>query len=424
MICSSGFRGSLLWIEERWRSEVNYKDNTIKKVIMVSLPAILGGKPVFEEKIQIVRPLLPPYSEIQDGIQEILKTGMVTRGRYLDAFERAIADHLDVRHAIAVSSCTAGLMLAYRALGLTGEVIVPSFTFMATVSSMIWCGLKPVFVDVDPDSTTLDPTLVEGAITPNTSAIVAVHNFGNPARIDSLKEIASRHKLKLIFDAAHGFGALYQGKPVGGQGDAQVFSMSPTKLLISGEGGVVTTNDDQVAKMVRIGREYGNDGSYDSIFAGLNARLPELSALMGLTSLNNLEQAALSRNQTAALFREQLENCPGIGFQEIHPGDRSSYREYSITVDPQKFGMSRDVLAEALLAENIDIRKYYDPPVHRQTAYRGYYDGQPLPHTDWLASQSLSLPMWSDMAPEITVKISAAILNLHEHAGSLRQGQS
>jgi dTDP-4-amino-4,6-dideoxygalactose transaminase len=391
---------------------------------MTRLPAILGGKPAFEQKIQIVRPVLPLYAEIQDGIQEILSSGMVTRGKYLDSFEKAIADHLDVRHAVAVSSCTTGLMLAYRALDLAGEVIVPSFTFMATVSAMAWCGLKPVFVDVDPRTTTLDPALVEGAITPRTSAIVAVHNFGNPANIDALREIASRRKLKLVFDAAHGFGALYQGTPVGGQGDAQVFSMSPTKLLISGEGGVVTTNDNQVAKMVRIGREYGNDGSYDSIFPGLNARLPELSALMGLTSLKNLEQAALSRNQTAVLFREQLERCPGIGFQEIRPGDRSSYREYSITIDPDKFGLSRDTLAEALLAENIDIRKYYDPPVHRQTAYKGYFDGQPLPHTDWLSSQSLSLPMWSNMVPEITVKIAATILNLHEHAGSIRQAQS
>jgi dTDP-4-amino-4,6-dideoxygalactose transaminase len=391
---------------------------------MTSLPAILGGQPAFEQKIQIVRPVLPPYSEIQDGIQEILTTGMVTRGRFLDAFEKTIADHLEVRHAVAVSSCTTGLMLAYRALDLTGEVIVPSFTFMATVSAMVWCGLKPVFVDVDPHTTTLDPALVEAAITPHTSAIVAVHNFGNPADIAALQEIASRHKLKLVFDAAHGFGALYQGKPVGGEGDAQVFSMSPTKLLISGEGGVVATNDDQVARMVRIGREYGNDGSYDSIFPGLNARLPELSALMGLASLRNLEQAALSRNKTADLFRQHLQRCPGIGFQEIRPGDRSSYREYSITIDPQEFGLSRDTLAEALLAENIDIRKYYDPPVHRQTAYRGYHDGQPLPHTNWLSSQSLSLPMWSNMAPEITTTIAETILNLHEHAGSVRQVRS
>ena len=383
---------------------------------MTGKPAVLGGRPAFDEKLQIVRPVLPEFTEIQAGVQEILSTGMVTRGRFLESFESAIQEHLDVRHAVAVSSCTTGLMLAYRCLNLTGEVIVPSFTFMATVSALVWCGLKPVFVDVDPRTTTLDPSLVEAAITPRTSAIVAVHNFGNPACIAELQEIASRHNLKLVFDAAHGFGALYQGKPVGGQGDAQVFSMSPTKLLISGEGGIVATNDDELARKVRIGREYGNDGSYDSIFPGLNARLPELSALMGLTSLKYLEHAAIARNQSADLFREQLEATPGIGFQEVRPGDRNSYREYSITIDPESFGLGRDALARALTLENIDSRKYYDPPVHRQTAYQEYYRGQALPVTDWLASQSLSLPMWSNMAPEVTIKIAAAIRVIHEHA--------
>jgi dTDP-4-amino-4,6-dideoxygalactose transaminase len=388
---------------------------------MTGIPSVLGGAPAFEEKIQIVRPVLPEYSEIQAGIQEILATGMVTRGRYLDSFEGAIKEHLDVRHAVAVSSCTAGLMLAYRGLNLTGEVIVPSFTFMATVSALVWCGLTPVFVDVDPNTTTLDPALVEAAVTPRTSAIVAVHNFGNPACIDELQEIATRKGLKLVFDAAHGFGALYQGMPVGGQGDAQVFSMSPTKLLISGEGGIVATNDDEVARNVRIGREYGNDGSYDSIFPGLNARLPELSALMGLSSLKNLENAAAARNETATLFQKELSECPGIGFQAVRPGDRNSYREYSITIDPDHYGLTRDILAQALLAENIDSRKYYDPPVHRQTAYKEYFKDQPLPNTDWLASHSLSLPMWSNMAPEVPIKIASVIRNLHEYAPSIKK---
>ncbi len=387
---------------------------------MTGKPAILGGRPAFEEKLNIVRPVLPEFSEIQAGVQEILSTGMVTRGRFLENFEIAIQEYLGVRHAVAVSSCTTGLMLAYRGLNLTGEVIVPSFTFMATVSALVWCGLKPVFVDVDQQTTTLDASLVEAAITPQTSAILAVHNFGNPACIDDLQLIAERHNLKLIFDAAHGFGALYQGKPVGGQGDAQVFSMSPTKLLISGEGGIVATNNDELARMVRIGREYGNDGSYDSVFPGLNARLPELSALMGLYSLKYLEQAAASRNQTASLFREQLQATPGIGFQEVRPGDRNSYREYSITIDPESFGLGRDALAEALTHEKIDSRKYYDPPVHRQTAYKEYFNGQALPVTNWLASHSLSLPMWSNMTPEVTIKIAAAIRNIHAHAASVQ----
>src|SRR5512138_2321889 len=259
---------------------------------MSDMPAILGGVPAFQSKINIVRPVMPDLYEMEDSVQGILRSGMVTKGEHLKRFEQAIREHLGARHAIAVSSCTSGLMLTYRGLGLTGDVVVPSFTFMATVSALVWSGLRPVYADVDPGTTNLDPAAAEAAITPQTSAIVAVHNFGNPAEIDALIAVARRHNLKLIFDAAHGFGALYQGQPVGGQANAHVFSLSPTKLLITGEGGIVATNDDALADKIIMGREYGNSGNYDSAFAGLNARMPEFSALLGLHSLDLLEDAA------------------------------------------------------------------------------------------------------------------------------------
>ncbi len=385
------------------------------------IPAILGGRPIFERLVPIVRPVLPSYDDLSEGLRNILDSRMVTRGRYLAEFEQAVAKHLGVRHAVAVSSCTSGLILTYKGLGLSGEVIVPSFTFMATVGAMEWCGLKPVFVDVNPDTTTLDPQVAEAAITSRTSAIIAVHNFGNPAEIDALQSIANRHGLKLIFDAAHGFGALYQGKPVGAQGNAQVFSLSPTKLLIAGEGGIVATDDDGLADRIRVGREYGNSGNYDSAFAGLNARMPEFSALMGLNSLKNLEHAAQTRNATAALYRQELGKLPGLGFQAVCAGDRNSYREFSITVDTQAFGLTRNQLASALTAENVDTRKYYDPPVHRMTAYCKYDTGRPLPHTDWLAANSLSLPMWTDMDPEITRQICQAFEKVYAHREPVRE---
>ncbi|HZD58743.1 MAG TPA: DegT/DnrJ/EryC1/StrS family aminotransferase [Anaerolineales bacterium] len=388
---------------------------------MTKNPAILGGRPVFEEKVRMVRPVLPDFSEMTDGIKQILSSGMVTKGRYVKEFEEQVADYLDVKHAVAVSSCTSGLMLTHRALELEGDVVVPSFTFMATISSLIWNDLRPVFTDVDPDTTNLDPDAVKDAITPETSAILAVHNFGNPADIAALKEIADQHQVKLIFDAAHGFGALYQGKPLGRQGDAQVFSLSPTKLLITGEGGVVATNDDELAERVCMGREYGNDGKYDSAFAGLNARLPEFSALMGLRSLNDLESAAQSRNVTADIYHERLGTIPGIGFQQVRPGDRNSYREFSITIDSQAFGLDRDELVEALSAENIDSRKYYEPPAHRQTAYRQFFDGSSLPNTEWLSSHSVSLPMWSHMDQDVTLGICEAIQRINESAQAIHQ---
>jgi dTDP-4-amino-4,6-dideoxygalactose transaminase len=388
---------------------------------MSNSPAILGGAPAFEPFVPIVRPVLPSFDDLSEGLQNILDSRMVTRGRYLKEFEAALADHLHVRHALAVSSCTSGLILSYKGLGLTGEVIVPSFTFMATVSAMIWAGLTPVFVDVNRDTTNLDPNRVEAAITPRTSAIVAVHNFGNPAEIEQLQAIADKHHLALVFDAAHGFGARYRGIPVGGQGKSQVFSMSPTKLLIAGEGGIVSTDDDLLADQIRTGREYGNPGNYDSAFPGLNARLPEFSCLLGLQSLHNLDHAAESRNQTAELFTSHLSQLPGIAFQIVDPRDRNSYREYSITIDEAAFGLSRDQLSKALLSDNVDNRKYYDPPVHRQTAYASFYKGQPLPNTDWLANNSLSLPMWTDMDPEITRGICRAIECIHENAAAVRK---
>jgi dTDP-4-amino-4,6-dideoxygalactose transaminase len=387
---------------------------------MRDVPALLGGTPIFQTKVNIVRPVMPDYSELIDGVKDIVGTGMVTKGKYLRAFEDAIASHLNVKHAVAVSSCTSGLMLTYRGLGLAGDVVVPSFTFMATVSSLIWSGLNPIFADVNPHTTNLDPSAAEAAITPQTSAIVAVHNFGNPAEIDALKAVAQRHNLKLIFDAAHGFGALYQGKPVGNQADAHIFSLSPTKLLITGEGGIVSTDDDWLAEQIRMGREYGNDGNYDSAFAGLNARMPEFNALMGLYSLKRLESAAQSRNETANYYQEMLGRLPGIEFQQVCSGDRSSYKDFSITVDAETFGLTRDQLALALGAENIDTRKYYEPPAHRQLAYKQFYNGSQLPNTELLSARSLSLPMWSQMEQDVATGICEAMQRIYQNRQDLR----
>ncbi len=342
---------------------------------------------------------------------------MVTKGAHLRAFENAVADHLGVKHAVAVSSCTTGLMLTYRGLGLTGDVVVPSFTFMATVSALVWAGLRPVFADVSSETFNLDVEAAKDTVTKATSAIVAVHNFGNPADLDGLQSLANRLGLPLILDAAHGFGSFYEGQPVGRQGKAQIYSLSPTKLLIAGEGGIVATNDDDLAESVRIGREYGNAGNYDSRFAGINARMPEFNALLGLHSLRGLEAAARRRNEIAALYRNQLAPLPGIGFQEVPRNCRSSFKDFSITIDPDVFGMTRDELARALTAENIDTRKYYDPPVHRQTAYRGWAPpAGTLPHTERLAERSLSIPIWSHMDDATARGVCRAIGRVHEFA--------
>jgi dTDP-4-amino-4,6-dideoxygalactose transaminase len=374
--------------------------------------------PIFREFVPLVRPVLPSFDDLAPEIRDILESNWLTKGERLRAFERAIAEHLGVDHAIAVSSCTTGLMLTYRCLNLTGEVVVPSFTFMATVSAALWAGVRPVFADVDRHTHNLDPLDVEQAITHNTSAIIAAHIFGNPAEIEELQAIATRHGIKLVFDAAHGLGALYRGRPVGPEGDAQVYSLSPTKLLIAGEGGIVATNDDELADRIRVGREYGNSGKYDSAFAGMNGRLPEINALLGLHSLRMLEDAARRRNEVAALYRAELGRLPGIEFQSIRADDRCSYKDFSITVDPDLFGITRDRLVAELAAENVDTRTYYDPPVHRQTAYARFDSGRSLPVTQLLAARSVSLPLWSDMSDQTALGISRVIHRIWENAQS------
>jgi dTDP-4-amino-4,6-dideoxygalactose transaminase len=388
---------------------------------MNSQPALLGNSPIFEHKVNINKPLLPRYEELAELLREIVESKILTKGHRLRIFEELVAEHLGVKNAVAVSSCTSGLMLVYQALRLKGDVVVPSFTFMATVSALIWAGLHPVFADVEPGTTNLSPAAAEAAVTPDTSAIVAVHNSGNPADIDGLESISERHNLRLIFDAAHGFGSLYHGRPVGPDGDVSVFSLSPTKLLVAGEGGIIATNDDRLAERVRVGREYGNAGDYDSAFAGINARLPEINALLGQFSQINLESSARHRNQLAELYRERLSRVPGLSFQEVMSGNRSSYKDFSIIIDPNAFGLTRDELALALEAENIDTRMYYDPPVHRQSAYKQYAPpDELLPQTQMLSSRILNLPIWSDMDSSMVHRICAAVERAQEFAEDIR----
>lgn len=385
-------------------------------------PAVLGGTPLFASPIPFMRPTLPAFSDVSGEIGEIFQTGMVTKGKYLATFERAVAVYLGCEHAVGVSSCTTGLTLTYKAADLTGEVIVPSFTFMATVHPLVWCGLTPVFADADPDTWNLDPAAAEAAITPATSAIVATHVFGNPADAERLAAVARRAGVKLLFDAAHGFGALYRGKPVGSHGVAEVFSSSPTKLLVTGEGGIVATNDAEIARRVEVGREYGNPGNYDTEFPGLNARMQEFSAILGLHSLRMLETNAERRNHLVQLYRQGLRDVAGIYFQKVDPRDRCSYKDLTIRVVESEFGLSRDMLVQALRAEGVDTRNYYDPPVHLHTAYRHVgerYRGR-LPVTERLAKECVSLPIYSHMQADTVQRICEAIRRIQRHRTAIR----
>ena len=385
-------------------------------------PAILGGSPAFPERLHLLRPTLPPFADLEPGLGQLYGSGMLTKGPILARYEQALAEHLGVRHALGVSSCTAGLMLVFdRFRG--AEIVLPSFTFMATAMAAVWAGLVPIFADIDPDTWCLSPTAVATALTPATALVAPVHVFGNPADTESFEALGLRSGLAVVYDAAHGFGARRDGAPVGGQGLAQVFSTSPTKLLITGEGGVVATDDDELAERVRTGREYGNPGTYDAIFVGLNARLPEASALLGLKGLELLDREAERRNALAAAYRERLGALPGLAFQRIRPQDRSSYKDFSLRVRAAEFGLTRDELAAGLAAEGIDTRAYYVPPVHRLQAFatRGPRFEERLPETALLCDEVITLPAYGQLEIEVVERVAACMMALHERATDVRR---
>jgi dTDP-4-amino-4,6-dideoxygalactose transaminase len=398
-------------------------------------------------RVPFVRPALPAFDSVRGAYEEIMRSGQLTKGRYVERLEQALAKRIGVRHCVAVSSCTVGLMLVYRALDLSagscrsrrsateecpvngmeplsrfgmvrsagrsepvGEVIIPSFTFLAAPAAIVWNNLRPVFIDVDQHSTNVSAQAVAAAITPRTVAIAACHNFGNPCDVAALEAVAGEHGLPLVIDAAHGFGASMHGRPVGKGGTAQVFSLSPTKLLVAGEGGVVATDCDCLAHFVRLGREYGNDGSYDALFPGVNGRMPELSAATALAGLEILDAVAAGRQKIAALYQAELSYLPGIGFVEQASGARSSHKDFSITIDPARFGMSRDALRRVLADRGIETRTYYNPPCHRQTAFEHFYDrSRPLPVTESLSARSLSLPIGAHVDEAVAMEVCETI---------------
>jgi dTDP-4-amino-4,6-dideoxygalactose transaminase len=388
----------------------------MSKVIPEAIPAAYGGMPAFPDGLPLARPPVGDARSVASLVEPILAGGMLTNGSYVREFETRAAEYLGVRHCVAVSSCTAGLMLVIRALGLSGEVIVPSFTFAATAHAVAWNGLRPRFADIDPRTLTLSPEAVSQVIGVRTSAILGTHVFGTPCDVDGLAEIARRTGIALLFDAAHAFGSIRRGVHIGGFGDAEVFSLSPTKVLTSGEGGLITTNNDLLAERCRIGRDYGNPGDYDCRFVGLNARMSEIHAAIGLDSLEGLDPRIATRNEVANAYYSALAEVPGISFPVVPDSDRSTYKDFTVLADADEFGISALELSELLEHEGIYTRRYYSPPVHTMRAYR-YLSGVngSLSATQTVSDQVLTLPLWSGMTDDDILGVSEAIARIHTH---------
>lgn len=382
------------------------------------LPASFGGPPMFPEGLPLARPSIGDGDGIAERVREISRSGVLTNGPLVRELEDRAAAYLGVRHCVAVASCTSGLMLVLRASGLSGDVIVPSFTFAATAHAVVWAGLRPVFADIEPDTLTLSADAARRAIGVRTAAVLATHVFGTPCDIEALSDVARANGLVLLFDAAHAFGSRHRGIPIGGSGRAEVFSLSPTKTLVAAEGGIVATNDDLLAERCRIGRDYGNPGDYDCRFVGLNARMSELHAAVALASFEGLEERVKLRNELAGEYRRALATIPGISFPRVPEGDISTYKDLTILVDERAFGMDAARLAASMAAEGIETRRYYAPPVHRMQSYPGASLAPGgVPATEAAARRVLTLPLWVGLTPPQVRRVAGAIARIQRHVG-------
>lgn len=361
---------------------------------------------ISDPRFPVTRPSID-FEKIAQRIRSAVDQGRLTKGEFVEEFESAASDYLKVKHCIAVSSCTSGLMLVLRAAGLRGKVIVPSYTFIATAQALTWNGLEPLFVDIDPGTLTLSPDAAEAAMTSDTAAILATHVHGTPCDVDGLTAVASRRETELFFDAAPAFGARHGPTPVGGFGRAEVFSLTPTKPVIAGEGGLIATNDDALAATCRAGRNYGIDQGGSARGLGLSARLSELHAAVALSSLGTLEARLARRHESAARYREALQGIDGISWPEVRRGDRTTLKDLTLLVNPSEFGMTATQLGAHLGAQGIETRRYHAPPVHRIEGYRKALAG-PLPVTDEVSERVLTLPLWDDMSAKDVDEVTGA----------------
>ncbi|HEX5532292.1 MAG TPA: DegT/DnrJ/EryC1/StrS family aminotransferase [Actinomycetales bacterium] len=381
--------------------------------------AVLGGSPTFPDGLPLVRPWIPDPAQLAKELQGVLESGRLTNGPLVRRLEEAVEARLGVRHAVAVSSCTAGLMLVYQALGVRGPVVMPSFTFAASAHAVRWAGGTPAWADVDAHRLTLDPAdaarVIHGA-----AAISATHVYGAPCQIETLAALAADAGVPLVFDAAHALGSVHRGRPVGGFGTAEVFSLSPTKVTVAGEGGIVTTDDDRLAENLRLGRDYGNPGDYDCRFVGLNARMSELHACVALDGLARIDEAVARRQELVREFKSAVEGVPGLSFQQVDDHDLSTYKDLTLVIDEEAYGLDVPMVAEGLRAEGVDSRRYYWPPIHRQTAYRDVLADRPLPVTDRVAPRVLTPPLWTHMTTDQVRSLADCVVRLHEDADVVR----
>jgi dTDP-4-amino-4,6-dideoxygalactose transaminase len=367
---------------------------------------------IFAEKLYVGRPNIGNREAMLARFNDMLDRRWLSNdGPFVLEFEQRLADYLGVKHCISMCNGTIAMEIATRALGLKGEVIVPSFTFVATAHALQWQEITPVFCDIDPVTHTIDPVKVEQMITPHTSGIIGVHLWGRACDVTALEDIARRHNLALIFDAAHAFACSHGGRMIGVFGDAEVFSFHATKFFNTFEGGAVATNDDALAEKIRLMKNFGFVDYDKVIYIGTNGKMTEVCAAMGLTNLESIDDFIYINQRNYYCYRESLHGIPGITLMPYDETEKCNYQYITLEVDEDLSGISRDRLVAILHANNVIARRYFFPGCHRMEPYRSYFPhaGLLLPETEKTADHVLLLPTGTSVGEDAIRTITKII---------------
>jgi dTDP-4-amino-4,6-dideoxygalactose transaminase len=365
-----------------------------------------------KNKLHVGRPNMGDRESFLKKVNDILdRRWFSNNGPMVQEFEKRVAEYLGVKHAVAMCNATAAIEIACHALGLKGEVIVPSYTFIATAHALQWQGITPVFADMDPATHNIDPSKIEQLITSKTTGIIGVHVWGRGCDTESIEKIAEKHKLKVMYDSSHAFGCSKKGRMIGTFGECEVFSFHATKFINTLEGGVVATNNDPLANRMRMMTNFGFV-DFDRVeYLGINGKMNEISAAMGLTNLDAIEEIIKTNRTNYELYKSELQNIPGITLIQYDAAEKNNYQYVVIEVDPEICRQRRDDLIKVLHAANIMARKYFWPGCHGMEPYRSNYpeNSKNLAETEKVAARVIVLPTGQQMQKSDIIKICQII---------------
>ena len=372
--------------------------------------AVLGGQPLFAQPLHVGRPNIGNRDVFMKRMNAMLDCRWFSNdGPMVREFEQRIASFVGVRHCVAMCNATVALEIAVRALNLKGEIIVPAYTFVATAHALQWQEITPVFADIDPLTHNIDVGSIERLITPRTSAIIGVHVWGRACDTQAIEALAARRGLQVLYDAAHAFGCSHNGRMIGSFGACEVFSFHATKFLNSLEGGAIVTNNDALADRLRLMRNFGFAGFDNVVYLGVNGKMNEASAAMGLTSLESINEIIAVNRANHETYCRELRRLPGVSVIDFPTNEQNNFQYVVVEVDPDEAPLTRDEIVSVLHADNVLARKYFWPGVHRLEPYCSLQPNASmlLPVTERVAARVLVLPTGQAVSSETAKKVSA-----------------